>query len=142
MDAGKQLDAEVAERVMHLRPGVDFGTWPEHDWIRDAEGEIDTHACETDEVHGPRCRRCSYAYPVGWAHETGPCEVAPPYYSRSIEAAWEVVEALRSRYGQVRLESYPWGWQLEGPGFVGEGHTMPLAICLAALRAVGTSQRA
>ena len=74
-------------------------------------------------------------------------------YSTNIAAAWEVVEKLRQQYPLTKLVAKPHGpaaWQCEffysSDGrltlpacdiHLAEADTAPLAICLAALKAVG-----
>lgn len=69
-----------------------------------------------------------------------------PRYSESLDAAWEVVERMKSRWGEFSLKYGPYlvrdakltdGWMLEpdnGSQFSGFGETAPLAICRAALK--------
>lgn len=63
-----------------------------------------------------------------------------PYYSTSIEAAWQVVEHS-DHHVQVRrlwVKAWDaWQWVAEFGLVSGEGDTAPLAICRAALAAVG-----
>lgn len=59
----------------------------------------------------------------------------PPSYSTDIDAAWEVVEKLAGTF-RLEYEKYSdWDCELG----LGSAHakTAPLAICLAALKAVG-----
>jgi hypothetical protein len=68
-----------------------------------------------------------------------------PLYSTEIDAAWEVVEKLKDRWGIVNIEyshSAPiarerWTayFDIDFDGFMGFGDTAPLAICRAALLA-------
>lgn len=38
--------------------------YPAHDWERNADGEIDTFAFDTDYHNGPVCKRCGYSFCV------------------------------------------------------------------------------
>ena len=68
---------------------------------------------------------------------------SPPAYSTDIAAAWQVVEELHRRFPDLTIEV---GWSHETRqwfcqdydemNFGGAGSSAPLAICLAALRAV------
>jgi hypothetical protein len=71
-----------------------------------------------------------------------------PYYSSNIADAWQVVEKLRSRYVYIDLtnnddlyccELMEQDWENESRYFTyyTDAETAPLAICLAALKAVG-----
>lgn len=125
MEAGRELDRLVAEKI--------FGRDPmnaRHGLHKD--GDIEYH----------------WGYPLG--HDVA------PYYSTNIAAAWEVVEKLYADGYWAELQT-PWN---EPGGEANQGHscgftpflttgwngvpdhwtpapTMPLAICLAALKAKG-----
>lgn len=81
--------------------------------------------------------------PFGGPGMTGFYVDSVPHYSTSIADAWEVLE----KFPEVqRLEKRwpgeePPGWWCEvgidGGSFAAIGETAPLAICLAALKAVG-----
>lgn len=119
MKAGRDLDKLIAERIMGYR----FCTL--HPW---AEDKFDGYI---------RCDECGDYAPY-WKP-----------YSTDIAAAWKVVDSI----------SIEWGISLTGVGMVwrclfgkrtdiGDGHkveaeadTAPLAICLAALKAISTSTR-
>ena len=61
-----------------------------------------------------------------------------PKYSTSIEAAWQVVEKIPNMDMQFCGDNWckvTFGYK--GDTFTIESHTAPLAICLAALKAVG-----
>jgi hypothetical protein len=120
MEAGRELDALVAGKVMGLREV----------WASDRE-----HFHHT--VHGSTAL---FREPV-------------PRYSTDITAAWEVVCIVRLRnalVGECRIESDGDTWSCSfgrlGYGDCGgrewqedygaEADTLPLAICLAALKAV------
>jgi hypothetical protein len=75
-----------------------------------------------------------------------------PYYTEDIEAAWDVVERLRERFGRVRVEAGACRLEAGGaPGgpyrvavgdWVAEGATAAEAIAKAALLAVCAGGRA
>ena len=115
MSAGRELDAMVAEKVMGWTMAPD-GCWV-----------IVTHN-DPDDGLGPR-----------QADETW----SP---SRDISAAWDVFERLSDRLPCIMLnqpnDNHPREWCVEW--FDGEqtldivtADTAPLAICLAALKALG-----
>jgi hypothetical protein len=158
--AGVELDVLVAERVMGLRRGTDFGTWPEHEWKLGMDGEIDPWAMESGNHNGPGCRRCWYSYCehcAGLGTNDGPrgdlpCEVAPPPYSTSWEGMRLVVERMKADGWLAWIHDKPAGAvaMFAQPNFLGErssryheAPTAPLAVCraaLAALKALESSQ--
>lgn len=124
-EAGRELDALVADRVMCLTVGpvqvIGLG------------GRIHRDVG----IVGP-----VYMMPDG---REGVRAESLPYYSTDIRAAWQVVEKLeREPNGfAMTLESDGttrwWGvrfWQAD-TFYDGEAETAPHAICLAALKAVG-----
>lgn len=71
--------------------------------------------------------------------------LAVPHYSTDLRAAWEVLEEIKSKLkGEIAIscvnhnmwEIFP-NWHTDGQSLA-EAETMPLAICLAALKLVGT----
>jgi len=116
MKAGRELDALVAEKVMGWKKVKWLG---DYDW-RDKDGEQ-------------------------------PYTVRAWNPSTDIAAAWQVVEKIQERQGRDRfiiyLSSYwgtnSWVYKCEfimetvNKSVDGFADTAPLAICLAALRAVG-----
>lgn len=129
--AGRELDELIAERVFGLVRGDDFGERPLHDW-RDA---LD------DEWNGVMCHRCNDY--ESWttvarqqSAQPGPCDKSPRDYSTSISAAWTVVERLGVRGFEMHKMSDGYA-VVFGGGPTAEGETAPLAICRAALLAVG-----
>lgn len=149
MEAGRVMDALIAEKVMGLRQGVDFGKWDEHLWAIDADGEIDTDAYKHGDYHsGPMCERCGYGYCCYCQDAPDkPCEIHPPHYSTDIAAAWEVVEKAtdyemaRETNGYIEKKGknfsvYANIW-INGEMGMAYAEKMPLAICRAALKAVG-----
>lgn len=153
MQPGRDIDALVAEHVMGLRPGVDFGEWPQHDWKKDASGE-DVH-WNNGHCYGPICLRCGHSFCVGCDPdlEEQACRRDPPAYSTDIAAAWQVVERMARRH-DLLLHLRDTGVEV-GPGvgtwaacFLPRGveptverwiftSTAPDAIASAALRALG-----
>lgn len=131
MKAGRELDALIAEKVMGL-----------HSWVRRNEDDPGCSICGKGENTGHR----SY-----------------PYYSTDIAAAWEVLDKFTTNYSKssdpdgygIKLEHRTENtgemwlvtgvWTTSGPPyedmddekFTVEAATAPLAICLAALKAVG-----
>ena len=93
--AGRELDAEVAEKVM----------WADLDLT---------------DYHIERA--------------------VPDCYSTSIAAAWQVVEKMKLDSPMVRYDAYRDDdrprWTCAINGVRGDANTAPLAICLAALKAV------
>jgi len=75
----------------------------------------------------------------------GPPDNDAPNYSTSIDAAWEVVEKLRPEFDVVlECVTSEFNCHINKPGRVGtpdhnhvRADTAPMAICLAALKAVG-----
>ncbi len=110
MKPGRELDALIAEKVMKLRVEP--------------------------------CR--SIMEPMVLANATGHFESYIPHYSTSIADAWSVVEKLIAEGGDVELicrdEGDPrrW-WECHLRDFSIEKETVPHAICLAALKAMGVS---
>ena len=134
MQAGRELDALVAEKVM----GIEVQWRPWHD----------RHGNEGREpymANASRQGRLARGQPLYSGGAINP-------YSTDISAAWEVVEKLRKSY-RVRIHEFGSGWQasleikdgrLRYPIEIShEGDesansdTAPHAICLAALKAVG-----
>ncbi len=106
MNPGRELDALIAEKVMGLEP------WPEQD---------------------PRWKYKAFKAPiVPYGVEPKPC--APPEYSTSIEAAWEVVEHIDLFFKLNKVHATYRSAFGNLSGSIGE--TAPHAICLAALKTV------
>ncbi len=131
LEAGRELDALVAEKVM----GLCLHEWPvitDDDW--------------NWEVRCPKCNTTKY----GGHSDLMPIEGYTEPYSTDIAAAWEVVEKIERMFWPKR----DLWWQLESAGASGsdleaavvfEGSvakataqavTMPLAICRASLAAM------
>ena len=132
MNAGRELDALVAEKVMGTeKPSREFAP----------------HPYSSNTIHTSRC----------WHWHYGENDWLPMPYSADIAAAWETVEAMAAKHSTLKLFSpgarmndehdvhatrwaarfYSWGppWGPSGPTC--EGESAPHAICLAALKAVG-----
>ena len=127
-EAGRELDALVAEKVMGL---PDVGRYSRED-MRSLEW---THYGKNGDVH-------DFYYLLD---EDNNPRWSVPRYSTSIAAAWEVVEKLTGDDGDFsfKLHNYDCDWEatyLNGPRSIqikSIAATAPLAICLAALKAVG-----
>lgn len=109
----RKLDADLAEKVMGWKRDKGFLLPPD-----DHQATINHWAAEWDEEGRPH-----------WL----------PFYSTDISAAWEVVE----KFPAMQLFKYTTGtwvccWGAEGKLFEAEADTAPLAICLVALKAVGS----
>jgi len=114
LEAGRELDALVAEKVMKCKTAT-------KEW----NGVLHPFCCCDGSDHEQRC-----TYVPGML----------AYYSTDIAAAWEVVE----RFDNFSLSR---AWSMNGQkvgvacwlagGFVDLAATAPLAICRAALKAVG-----
>lgn len=141
MTAGREMDALVAEHVMGI--------------VSCEEWKMLHHGA----FHGgPAFGLMAGSCPVHGGHPDEPSKCAPPElwpakYSSDIKAAWEVAEKLVSDgYGPslVYDDHGHWALSLESAGPVGPkanwmnvildevqwADTAPLAICIAALRAV------
>lgn len=118
MNAGRELDALVAEKVMGWR----------------------YNHCD-----GVQCPTCGYDGLYGSGKDY-------PGYSTDIAAAWTVVKSVtsftQSLRADVKIENlamsscHPGHWSvtfsyIRGGRVTGLADTAPLAICLAALKAVG-----
>lgn len=138
--AGRELDMEVAEKVMGWRwwaaknsEGVRRKFIEEPDWKpEDTYTPLGIEQCEVRPAEGEE--------PYSDAHR------AVPRYSTSILDAWKLVERLRARFTNFNLHaSNGWAagfWNVGGDGKEYGGgsataDTPALAICLAALKAVG-----
>lgn len=111
MDAGRELDALIAEKVMGTF--IPAGSNPS---LRDD----------------------------AWLNERGYLVWEPPPYSTDIAAAWLVVEKLKQSYDIVDIlfANHYVSCKVWKDFMIAEedAETAPLAICLAALKAVGHSR--
>lgn len=132
MEAGRELDALVAERVMG--------------WERRNESWYDEEGVEKTRFVSPEDDLTGEVLEDvigGWGSECSYDELEyVPYYSTDIAAAWLVWEAVsnakwslhrRDDGGYEVMEHIRW----EDFYSYAEAPTAPLAICLAALRAKG-----
>lgn len=121
MNAGRELDALVAEKVMG--------------WKHDRDAEF-RHLC--DGKFHTKCWACgSLGHGNCYGNGSGaiqiPCDCTP-YYSTDIAAAWQVVEEMMKRGEYLVIKAFPnTGFEVELGGNADAG-TLPLAICLAALK--------
>lgn len=107
MKAGRELDARVAEDVMKLLNVGRRNTGVGHE----------THL--------------AYYLPSLKEYRT------VPHYSTQIADAWLVVEKLLETNDHVDIERWCWaGWDVAFGGACATADTAPLAICLAAPKAV------
>lgn len=140
MEAGRELDALIAEKVMDLVPCeaweyINFGS---------AGGPALVNAnC----IHG-QGRRCYPTTEIGGGVSLQGIG-GPPHYSTDIAAAWEIVE----KFGHYKVNTFPGEIPGQPPtirveltrfhpeafGYA-DADTVPLAICRAALKALGVRQ--
>ena len=96
MDEATRRNAIIAERLMGLRPGVDWGEFPLHDWQRNEESEYNTVWC-------PRCYKShdwqDFRHGVDDIRKAdpGPCWDDPPDYT--MQASLVKAEAEIARRG-------------------------------------------
>lgn len=136
MEAGRELDALVAEKVMGWK-------W----WRR--ENPI-TGQKWLAESAAPHASMVGAAIPCEVESDLMPEAFDGPDYSRSIAAAWTVVEALKLRSPQhdIHIEHIEGqGWSVsccysQDEGGWADAETAPLAICKAALGAIEKSREA
>lgn len=125
MEAGRELDALVAEKVMRF----------------DHKHKI--NGCE--DCWYDVCEYCGLEFHC--EDTSGYCE-GYPHYSTDIAAAWQILARLRELgFKYISVVSLSNGWQCWGdkamtlnsvpPDVSVNADTAPLAICLAALKAVG-----
>lgn len=154
MPAGREMDALVAEKVMGLK---------RHSIIKAQIGGFCKPGCdgssEDDEYSGCSCNEKGDGWKCKWCdslwHSKPTREASMDNfcrffrsYSTDIAAAWEVVEKIG---GMLNLTSNPYNgsgeWRASfnspNPNPPGYALTAQLAICRAALKAVGhgTSER-
>jgi hypothetical protein len=123
MEAGRELDALVAEQVMGWkRETYSFNNW--------RDGKVES--MELSGLMGPDGLREVDQF---------------PFYSTDIAAAWEVVEKLEEEnIARLELTRLGWDWQKTwrvsffttavSEGAIVEGDIVPLTICRAALLAL------
>jgi hypothetical protein len=129
--AGREMDAMVAHRVMGWRVSA-LNTSPHNGGKNEIRGLVDSRIGGGCTIEHPEWETSYYI--------STKCEIPP--YSTEIAAAWMVVEMMRDRFGAEFLFTFnrlgdarakftdPVGtnWHV--------ADTAPLAICLAALKAV------
>jgi hypothetical protein len=133
MNAGRELDALVAEKVMGWK-------WQRHEdskgwWCETFHDPNGLKALVRDE----KGTRESHWWPGG---EMGARSM--PSYSTEISAAWEVVEKMVGKRPAffvmdrpVDVFSKEWRCAFDTSGAYSWADSAPFAICLAALKAVG-----
>ena len=110
MEAGRELDALVAEQILG--------------WEREER------------------RKSSYLPWPHWVAPNGTAFIELPRFSEDVGEAWEVVEKLKMRCGYSHGRGDPFA-MLEcekSDTLVVYADTVPLAICRAALKAVGIEE--
>lgn len=122
MTAGDALDVLVAEKVMGWSKGKYWGGSGATDRWFDGGKELGSdHA--TPEGHGDGDY---YSPDESWSPST------------DIRAAWEVVEKLPG-FGMTHMRDGSWHVAFGGGAFPASADTAPLAICRAALAAIGAT---
>jgi hypothetical protein len=132
LPAGRELDALVSEKVM----GRQWFTFIHQSYL--LEPQVAEHIC----FHGSSWTKGKTA---DWDSEsqilTNLRFQRVPDYSTDIAAAWEVVEKLGLLKTSRLTQDNPDEWVVEtkehDPLDIASGETAPLAICRAALKAVG-----
>jgi hypothetical protein len=123
MDAGRELDALVAEKVMKLKN-------------RFRKDSLRTEKCLT--VRQVEQNKKPWNINGKWKE-------FPPQYSTDISAAWEVVEELKGDYWFSFYYTVEGKWETmfnahfprQNPSFDAESDLASHSVCLAALKAVG-----
>ncbi len=125
----RELDALIAEKVMGLTLAVSDKAWSDEDWLgSDYPTKSNVLAIVTDAERGSLV----------------PMRRVIPPYSTDIAAAWLVVERMRGDF-MLDLQDHIVYWSADflrsRPGGIKQvafqAPSAPLAICLAALKAVG-----
>ena len=142
--AGRELDAALREAIglgkTEMRWCKDYTSdgWTEEQSIYERDPRMGTVGAE----HGHLLHPCVREDEIAWR--------VVPHYSADIAAAWSVFEWLTSGATAARLSTgmllvgrWGTGWCVRGHQEAGdieaEADTAPLAICRAALRAVGAT---
>lgn len=122
MQAGREMDALVAEKVM-------VSTDP-------CSGPMDLVEPHNDGGYIPACKKCSY---IGWDEPSH--ELVIPPYSVDISAAWQVVKVYDPEYN-VKLYNHGDGWTFviykDATHYEADALTPELAICRAALKSLAS----
>ena len=151
MNAGRELDALVAEKVMGVTiKWVDIldgykcarpdGTWYE-------KGDADYEDCVDEHTVPVVVMEKGHTLYADWDGETSVRLNTVHHYSTDIAAAWEVVEKLPHKFWPEvgRMDDGRWYCEIVGRGDTARqvskspiareiADTAPLAICLAALK--------
>lgn len=161
LKAGRELDAEVVEKVFGLKvvswetctyadgcwsihPDLPTEGWACHAAREPVYFDPDLAHFDKDDDYDPDdpIDRGSIAFRERAGHDIHACEVVPNY-STSIEDAWLVVEKLASNRREWKLHHRPGEYLAilrygHGPNqhWSSYGSSMPEAICLAALAAL------
>ena len=136
MQAGRELDAMIAEKVMEVKE-----KWLCYDGVPIAPCLIDLDKydpaeCTHIEKHGTNkgCKEYKKSFNV-------------PRYSTDIKAAWEVVDKLKDNYGiNIEVRDYAVSCEIHGKfktfsaSDVREHGSVPLVVCRAALKALGVNE--
>lgn len=138
LEAGRDLDAQVAVKLYELTTRVYRGLFGETLYIVD-----DT--AERTSATGTSARLISGVWTKGYDESGALVEFYGyicPAYSSNIADAWRVVERLEGIYDyDWTLANKVGGYafriynDVDYNGFIGRGETVPLAICRAALLA-------
>jgi hypothetical protein len=133
MNAGRELDALIAEKVMGENPVLQYP-----DRCPECGGQMpDSYMAFVHRMDNQTLGGREQRSGIGCGHSVA----LTPHYSTDIAAAWEVVEKV---YGVWNIGSMSTGWraQLFTPQgsfcnkmTVEDAATAPHAICLAALKA-------
>jgi len=134
MKAGREMDALVAEKVMGREVTANVGGFERGSgWHDDYGFTRSRHPRNPPYTFGDKLEESNANYE------------RVPFYSTNISAAWEVVEKMRERALCVTLEwtiTDGWDFSITPHDFPYEfcikenASSIPLAICLAALKAV------
>ena len=127
MQAGRELDALVAEKVMGL--------------VILAAEDMKAEAQRVWEKQPGCCWFIRGFDFVGGTHEHPILRQRFPLYSTDIAAAWLVVDQMAGRGWKLDVQNRAVGWAclvlvIGRPAIFEHHETAPLSICLAALRAV------
>lgn len=148
MEVGRELDLLIAQEIFNL---TDEQTrcWPPTvaDFL---EAKVSGYTLQPHEQRHPdgyyvwwECLRDRCANKIIEGQEPPTCYQTVKMYSSDISAAWEVIEHMNSKGYPMRLELDWHGPKVSGGGYAKVGFadgkfvqekTVPLAVCLAALR--------
>lgn len=146
MQAGRELDALVAEKVMKWRWDNDWDCLiPPEQKAKPSEMWTDWQPGLTEDWREP----VKENHVPGVRYNGDSSKIILPHYSTNIAAAWEVVEKLQvTHYVNVNIHTPFFDGELHWcyfelhkhtdthPLWSASGNTTPLAICRAALKAV------